>query len=202
MNPTRNQFVIAASAAILAFAAPGLAAPQKAKAAAHNSGGGGGKASAAKASSAKSGPTQAKRSSAQSSVNPTHGKGGSKGGGNTVNVKKGGGNDVTVNRNTNVNVSNNNRNDRRYGAPPPGYRAGGYYSGGHYYYDDDDGLGFVGKVAVASTAALIVGAILTDKPDDCEESIHYGQPYLYCNGTWYQPTQSGSNTTYVVVNKP
>jgi len=188
--------VTTASVAVLAFAAPGLAAPQKPKAASHS--GGGVKASAAKPSAARSGPTQAKRSSAQSSVNPSRGKGGR----NTVNVKKGGGNDVTINKNTNVNVSNNNRNGRRYGAPPPGYRAGGYYYGGHYYYDDDDGLGFVGKVAVASTAALVVGAILSDKPDDCEESIHYGQPYLYCNGTWYQPTQSGSNTTYVVVNKP
>jgi hypothetical protein len=196
MNQYRNNFIVAAGAAVLAFAAPGLAAPQKPNSASHS--GGGAKANAARPSAAKSGPTQAKRSSAQSSVNPSRGKGG----GNTVNVKKSGGNDVNINKNTNVNVSNNNRNDRRYGAPPPGYRSGGYYSGGHYYYDDDDGLGFVGKVAIASTAALVVGAILTDKPDGCQESIHYGQPYLYCNGTWYQPTQSGSNTTYVVVTKP
>lgn len=199
MNRYRNNIIVAASAAVLAFAAPGLAAPQKPKAASHS--GGNAKASRATPAAAKSGPTQAKRSSARSSVNPSR----DKRGGNDVNIKKGGGNDINVNKNNNVNVNVNNshnRNDRRYGAPPPGYRAGGYYYGGHYYYDDDDGLGFVGKVAVASTAALIVGAILTDKPDGCQESIHNGQPYLYCNGTWYQPMQSGSSTSYVVVNKP
>jgi len=197
MTQHRNKFIIAASAAMLSFAAPGLAEPQQSREESRS--GGGGKASAAKINGARSGPTQAKRASAHSSVNPSR----NKGRGNTVNVNKGSGNvSINKNNNVNVNVSNNNRIDRRYGAPPPGYRSGGYYYGGNYYYDDNDGLGFLGKVAVASTAALVVGAILKDKPDNCEQSIHSGQVYMYCNGTWYQPVQSGSNTNYVVVNKP
>jgi hypothetical protein len=98
---------------------------------------------------------------------------------------------------------------RRYGAPPPGYRSGGYYYGGGYYYDDDDNefLEFVGKTAVVTAGAAIVGSILTSKPTDssggdCKEQMSGGQIYLYCNGKYYQPVQTSSGTGYQVVNAP
>jgi hypothetical protein len=109
-------------------------------------------------------------------------------------------------------VVNNGRpmDQRRYGAPPPGYRSGGYYYGGGYYYDDrndNEFLEFVGKAAVVTAGAAIVGSIVTDKPtqsngSDCQEQMSGGQVYLYCNGKYYQPVQTGSGTGYQVVNPP
>ena len=106
---------------------------------------------------------------------------------------------------------NNGRpmDQRRYGPPPPGYRSGGYYYGGGYYYDDNDNefLEFVGKTAAVTAGAAIVGSILTSKPTDssggdCKEQMSGGQVYLYCNGKYYQPVQTGSGTGYQVVNPP
>ena len=138
------------------------------------------------------------RSSAQRSVNP-QGRGNVNG--SNVNVGSGG----------NTVVVNNGRpmDQRRYGAPPPGYRSGGYYYGGGYYYDDDDTefLEFFGKAAVVTAGAAIVGSIVTTKPtesngSDCQEQMSGGQVYLYCNGKYYQPVQTGSGTGYQVVNPP
>jgi hypothetical protein len=138
------------------------------------------------------------RSSAQRSVNP-QGRGNVNG--SNVNVGSGG----------NTVVVNNGRpmDQRRYGAPPPGYRSGGYYYGGGYYYDDNDNefMEFVGKAAVVTAGAAIVGSIVTDKPtesngSDCQEQMSGGQVYLYCNGKYYQPVQTGSGTGYQVVNPP
>lgn len=72
--------------------------------------------------------------------------------------------------------------------------------------DDDDFFEVVGKAAavtagVAVTAAVI-GEIVEDEPDGCQQSVYYGQTYLYCNGVWYQPVMAGSNVQYVVVNNP
>jgi len=138
------------------------------------------------------------RSSAQRSVNP-QGRGNVNG--SNVNVGSGG----------NTVVVNNGRpmDQRRYGAPPPGYRSGGYYYGGGYYYDDDDNefLEFFGKAAVVTAGAAIVGSIVTTKPTEsngsaCQEQMSGGQVYLYCNGKYYQPVQTGSGTGYQVVNPP
>lgn len=138
------------------------------------------------------------RSSAQRSVNP-QGRGNVNG--SNVNVGSGG----------NTVVVNNGRpmDQRRYGAPPPGYRPGGYYYGGGYYYDDNDNefLEFVGKTAAVTAGAAIVGSILTSKPTDsnggdCKEQMSGGQVYLYCNGKYYQPVQTGGGTAYQVVNAP
>jgi len=134
------------------------------------------------------------RSSAQRSVNP-QGRG-------NVNVGSGG-NNVVVNNGRPM-------DQRRYGAPPPGYRSGGYYYGGGYYYDDrndNEFLEFVGKAAVVTAGAAIVGSIVTDKPTEsngsaCQEQMSGGQVYLYCNGKYYQPVQTGSGTGYQVVNPP
>ena len=101
--------------------------------------------------------------------------------------------------------------NRPYGPPPPGYRPGGYYgNGGGYYYDDRDDnefLEFVGKAAVVTAGAAIVGSIVTTKPtesngSDCQEQMSGGQVYLYCNGKYYQPVQTGRGTGYQVVNPP
>lgn len=100
-------------------------------------------------------------------------------------------NNVNVNKNVNVNVDNNNRH--------------GHYDNGRWY-DDDDGLGFAGKVAVTTAAvavtAAVVGSVTNTQPDNCQQVISNGTVYMYCNGTYYQPMYSGSNTSYMVVNAP
>jgi hypothetical protein len=144
------------------------------------------------------------RSSAQRSVNPNRGNMNNPNRGN-VNIGSGG-NTVVVRPGNNARPPN-----RPYGPPPPGYRPGGYYgNGGGYYYDDRDDnefLEFVGKTAAVTAGAAIVGSIVTNKPtesngSDCSEQISDGQVYLYCNGKYYQPLQTGSGTAYQVTNPP
>ncbi|MXO58570.1 hypothetical protein GRI89_03310 [Altererythrobacter salegens] len=86
---------------------------------------------------------------------------------------------------------------------------GSYYNDyhhGHWDDHDDDFFDTLGT-AVAVTAgvgltAAVIGEIFEDEPDDCQQSVHYGQTYLYCNGVWYQPTMAGTNMQYVVVEAP
>lgn len=141
------------------------------------SGGGGG----AKTAAASHGGNNQSRSSAKTSVNRP-------GNDNNRNVSN---NNVNVNKNVNVNVDNNNRH--------------GHYDNGRWY-DDDDGLGFAGKVAVTTAAvavtAAVVGSVTNTQPDNCQQVISNGTVYMYCNGTYYQPMYSGSNTSYMVVNAP
>ena len=123
------------------------------------------------------------RSSAKTSVNRP--------GNDNKNNRNVSNNNVNVNKNVNVNVDNNNRH--------------GHYDNGRWY-DDDDGLGFAGKVAVTTAAvavtAAVVGSVTNTQPDNCQQVISYGTVYMYCNGTYYQPMYSGSNTSYMVVNAP
>lgn len=117
--------------------------------------------------------------------------------GNTnTNVNRRGGNNVVAGNTVVV----NHNTDRNY--------HGGYHDND---WDDDWGHhdGFwenVGEAAVATAAvvgtAAVIGEIFEDEPDNCQQSVHYGQTYLYCNGVWYQPTMAGSDVNYVVVNNP
>jgi len=122
------------------------------------------------------------------------------------------------NRNPNYKKGgNNNIGNTVVVAPnrPPPPRGGNYYGGGGSYYgnndnwdnDDNDFAEFVGKTIAVTAGAAIVGSILTDKPSnkdgsECEQTISNGQVYMNCNGTWFQPVQSGSNVNYQTVNPP
>ncbi len=99
-------------------------------------------------------------------------------------------------------------------APPRGgggYNNGYYDNGRHYSnndWDDDDNdfLEFVGKTAAitagVSVVAAVIGSTTNEKPSGCQETMSNGQVYLNCNGTWYQPVQSGSQSSYTVVAPP
>jgi hypothetical protein len=95
-----------------------------------------------------------------------------------------------------------------------GYNGGGYYSNGRYYNgnngnwdnNDNDFLEFVGKTAAVtagvSVVAAVIGSTTNEKPDNCQQTVSNGQVYMNCNGTWYQPIQSGSQTQYQVIAPP
>ena len=95
-----------------------------------------------------------------------------------------------------------------------GYNGGGYYSNGRYYNgnngnwdnNDDDFLEFVGKTAAitagVSVVASVIGSTTKEKPSDCQQTVSNGQVYMNCNGTWYQPIQSGGQTQYQVIAPP
>jgi hypothetical protein len=104
--------------------------------------------------------------------------------------------------------------NNRYGkntvvvAPPRGGYNNGYYGGGYYNDSGSDFGEFVGKAAVVTAGAAIVGSILKDKPtkaadgSDCQQTIQNGVPYVNCNGTWYQAVQTGTSTGYQQVQPP
>jgi hypothetical protein len=151
----------------------------------------------------------ASRSGAKSSVN----RGGGGGGGIAANNNRPGnkpnrngnkvvtGNTVVVSGQPNRGGYNNNYNN-------------GYYSNGRYYNgsngnwdnDDDDFLEFVGKTAAVtagvSVVAAVIGSTTKEKPSDCQQTVSNGQVYMNCNGTWYQPIQSGGQTQYQVIAPP
>jgi hypothetical protein len=64
------------------------------------------------------------------------------------------------------------------------------------------GAAIVTTAAVATTAAVIGSVVNTVPSSGCQQVISNGMVYQYCNGTYYQPMQSGSSTSYVVVNPP
>ncbi len=111
------------------------------------------------------------------------------------------GNTVVVGTQPNRGGYNNNYNN-------------GYYSNGRYYNgnngnwdnDDDDFLEFVGKTAAVtagvSVVAAVIGSTTKEKPSDCQQTVSNGQVYMNCNGTWYQPIQSGGQTQYQVIAPP
>jgi hypothetical protein len=117
---------------------------------------------------------------------------------------RGGNNNVTINNNNNVNVSGNNRGGG--GRYNNGYNNGYYNNNGHWDNDDNDFLEFVGKTAAitagVSVVAAVIGSTTNEKPSDCQETVSNGQVYMYCNGNWYQPIQSGSQTQYQVIAPP
>jgi hypothetical protein len=157
----------------------------------------------------------AARGGAKTSVNRGGGGGGNYNKQNVSNNRPGkkpnrGGNNVTVNNTNNVNVSGNNRVPNRGG----NYNNGGYYNNGRYYNgnsgnwdnDDDDFLEFVGKTAAitagVSVVAAVIGSTTNQKPSGCQETVSNGQVYMNCNGTWYQPMQTGGQTQYQVIAPP
>lgn len=149
----------------------------------------------------------ASRGGAKSSVN-RGGGGGSNRPDNKPN--RGGNNNVTINNNNNVNVSGNNRAPNRNGNYNNGrYNNGynnGYYNNNNWDNDDNDFLEFVGKTAAitagVSVVAAVIGSTTNEKPSGCQETVSNGQVYMNCNGTWYQPMQSGSQTQYQVIAPP
>lgn len=173
MKSKIQSLALVCGAAMMVIGAPVMAKPTKPS-------GGGNKPAAA----AHNGGGNESRSSAKTSVNRP-------GNDNNRNDNNRNVNNVNVNKNVNVNVDNNNRH--------------GHYDNGRWY-DDDDGLGFAGKVAVTTAAvavtAAVVGSVTNTQPDNCQQVISNGTVYMYCNGTYYQPMYSGSNTSYMVVNAP
>ncbi len=96
-----------------------------------------------------------------------------------------------MNRNVNVNTSGG-----YYGG------GGGYYGGGGCCYDSHPVAGALAVTAAVAVTAAAIGSIVNQPPAGCATQIVNGLAYQNCNGTWYQPQMSGSNTTYVVVNAP
>ncbi len=101
----------------------------------------------------------------------------------TNNVRSTSVNNVKVNKNVNVNVSNNNR--------------GGCCNNGW----DNDYHPIATAAAVTATVAVtsaIVGSIVNAPPPGCVPVNYGGYIYQQCGSTWYQPQGS----QYVVIAPP
>lgn len=91
---------------------------------------------------------------------------------------------LNVNRPANVNVNVNH--------------GGGYYGGGNYNRGPSVGA----VVAATLVTAVVVGAVVTSIPPNCDTLVVNGLAYRNCGGTYYQPQYQGSSVSYVVVNRP
>ena len=47
-----------------------------------------------------------------------------------------------------------------------------------------------------------MGAYYSSLPSGCVKVIRVGVTYYQCGANWYQPTYSGNNVQYVVVQSP
>ena len=68
------------------------------------------------------------------------------------------------------------------------------------------GAAVVGTVAVIDAVADDdddgTTTVVQQAPDNCQQTISNGQPYVNCGGVWYQPVMSGAQTTYQEVPAP
>ena len=94
-----------------------------------------------------------------------------------------------VNRNTNVNRNVNVNRDVDIDVDHDYNGWGGYHP-------------VARATAVATTAAVVRGAYYSTLPAGCATVVRVGLTYYQCGGYWYQPSYSGSNVTYVVVDEP
>jgi hypothetical protein len=73
-------------------------------------------------------------------------------------------------------------------------------------WDDwDDHWGYFAAGAAVVAGAYAVGTIIsatTYSSLSCTNVIVHGITYSQCGTTWYQPTYSGADVTYIVVNPP
>lgn len=85
-----------------------------------------------------------------------------------------------------------------------------YYHGGYYgdHWDDwGHGWGYVAAGAAVVAGAYAVGTMInaaTYSSLSCTPTtvVVGGVTYSQCGSAWYQPTYSGGDVTYVVVNPP
>lgn len=104
----------------------------------------------------------------------------------------------SVNRNVDRNVNRNVNRDVDIDGDYGYYRGGRYYGYGGYPVARAAAVG----VAAGVTAAAI-GSMAYSLPSGCATYYYpYGSPYYNCGGVYYAPQYSGSQITYVVVDKP
>lgn len=56
--------------------------------------------------------------------------------------------------------------------------------------------------AVVGAAVVSIGSRHTHLPPSCTSIDRYGRAYYHCGGVYYQPTYSGPDVVYVVVDSP
>jgi hypothetical protein len=75
----------------------------------------------------------------------------------------------------------------------------------HDDWDDWDGWGYFAAGAAVVAGAYAIGTVIsatTYSSLSCTNIVVNGITYSQCGTTWYQPTYSGSEVTYIVVNPP
>ena len=105
----------------------------------------------------------------------------------------------------NINRGDINRGDININRPvnigeiEGGY--GGRWNNGCCYYDHPVAAGAV-VGAAAAVGAAAVGSVVYDLPSSCTTVYVDGVTYENCGGTYYQPSFTGTTTSYIVVSDP
>lgn len=77
--------------------------------------------------------------------------------------------------------------------------------GDDYHYGHGWGYAAAGAAVVAGAYALgtvVSAGSYATLPCTSTTAVVGGNTYYYCGTTWYQPTYSGRDVTYIVVNPP
>jgi len=136
------------------------------------------------------------RASARSSINTPHGNAGA-----NRNVNRGGNVNAdrnvnrNVNANRNVNVNQNINVNRNVNVDVDN----GWDNHGWNNHPVATAAAVTATVAVT---AAVVGSVVHSVPPSCQTIVSNGVTYSQCGSTWYQPSYSGSQVSYVVVNPP
>jgi hypothetical protein len=68
--------------------------------------------------------------------------------------------------------------------------------------DVDGGWGWDDDWAWAFGTAIVVGAMVSSLPPDCQPVMVNGTTHQSCNGVLYQPVYQGTSVQYQVVETP
>ncbi len=133
------------------------------------------------------------RGGARSSINtPNHGNAG---GNRNVNQNRNVNENLNINANRNVNVNQNvNVNRNVHVDVDNGWD--------HNGWNDHPVATAAAVTATVAVTSAVVGSIVNSVPPSCQTIVSNGVTYSQCGSTWYQPTYSGSQVSYVVVNPP
>ena len=59
-----------------------------------------------------------------------------------------------------------------------------------------------GVLAGMAIGSVMTAAAFSAQSSSCSSLSVNGMSYYQCGSTWYQPSYSGGNVTYIVVNSP
>ena len=79
---------------------------------------------------------------------------------------------------------------------------GSVMRGGAVLAGDEDACLVVDAVADDDDDDDGTTTVVQQAPENCQQTISNGQPYVNCGGVWYQPVMSGAQTTYQQVAAP
>jgi hypothetical protein len=144
------------------------------------------------------------RASSRSSVNAPHANaGGNRAANGNMNANRNGNGNVNANRNVNNNVNaNRNTNVNQNVNVNRNVNVDVDNGWDNHGWNNHPVATAAAVTATVAVTAAVVGSVVNSVPPSCQTIVSNGVTYSQCGSTWYQPSYSGSQVSYVVVNPP